>query len=40
VVVELSPKLRETATPMRWFRNEKQGFMHDSTVEPVKPPTR
>lgn len=36
VVVELSPKLREAGTPMRWYRNETQGFLHESTVETVK----
>jgi len=32
-VVELSPKLRESGTPMRWYKNETRGFMHASTVE-------
>jgi hypothetical protein len=36
VVVELTPKLREVGTPMRWYRGEKRGFMHQSTVEVVK----
>lgn len=34
VLVELSPKLRETGMPMRWYKNEKQGWLHDSYVEP------
>jgi len=36
LVVELSPKLRELGTPMRWYKDEKRGFMHESTVEFVK----
>ena len=36
VVVELSPKLRELGTPMRWYKDEKRGFMHESTVEFIK----
>jgi hypothetical protein len=36
VVVELSPKLREVGIPMRWYRGEKRGYMHESTVEFVK----
>lgn len=36
VVVELSPKLREVGTPMRWYRGETRGYMHESTVEFVK----
>ena len=39
--VELTPKLRETGTPMRWYRNETRGFVHTSTVEAVPaPPAR
>lgn len=34
VLVELSPKLRETGIPMRWYKNEKQGWLHESYVEP------
>jgi hypothetical protein len=37
VTVELKPELRKTATPMRWYKNETRGFIHDSQVEPVKP---
>jgi hypothetical protein len=33
VLVELSPKLRETGIPMRWYKSEKQGWLHDSYVE-------
>lgn len=36
VLVKLSPELRKTATPMRWYKNEDRGWMHQSTVEPVK----
>ena len=35
VLVELSPKLRETGIPMRWYKNEKQGWLHDSYLEPT-----
>ena len=34
VLVELSPKLRETGTPMRWYKGEKQGWLHESYLEP------
>ena len=33
VLVELSPKLRETGIPMRWYKSEKQGWLHDSYLE-------
>jgi uncharacterized protein YgiM (DUF1202 family) len=36
VVVELSAKLRETGIPMRWYRGETRGYMHESTVEFVR----
>jgi hypothetical protein len=36
VTVELTPELRKTATPMRWYKNETRGFVHDSQLEPVK----
>ncbi len=35
-VVEISPKLRTTGTPMRWYKDEKRGFRHESTVETLK----
>jgi hypothetical protein len=41
--VRLSPELRRTGIPMRWYKNEALGFVHDSTVDvlkgtaPVKP---
>jgi hypothetical protein len=31
--VRLSPELRRTGTPMRWYKNEETGFVHESTVE-------
>ena len=34
VTVELRPELRKTATPMRWYKNETRGFVHDSQLEP------
>jgi hypothetical protein len=34
--VNLSPALRHTGIPMRWYRNEQSGFVHESTVEVVK----
>lgn len=33
VRVRLSPELRRVGTPMRWYRNEDTGFVHESTVE-------
>jgi hypothetical protein len=33
VLVELSPKLRETGIPMRWYKSEKQGWLHESYIE-------
>ncbi|MEO8069895.1 MAG: hypothetical protein ABI652_00715 [Acidobacteriota bacterium] len=35
--VALTPDLRQKATPIRWYRNETRGFVHDSTVELVAP---
>jgi hypothetical protein len=34
--VTLSPELRRTGIPMRWYKNEPTGFVHESTVEVVK----
>jgi hypothetical protein len=31
--VRLSPELRSLGTPMRWYKNEDTGFVHESTVE-------
>jgi hypothetical protein len=33
VTVELTPELRKTATPMRWYKNESRGYIHDSQLE-------
>ncbi len=42
--VRLSPELRTTGIPMRWYANEQLGFVHESTVDvvkgPVPPPKR
>ncbi len=37
IQVRLTPDLRKTGMVMRWYKNEDRGWMHDSTVEPVKP---
>jgi len=37
IQVRLSPEVRETGMPMRWYKNETSGWMHDSTVEFVTP---
>lgn len=36
VQVQLAPELRQLGVPMRWYRNETSGFVHDSTVEILK----
>jgi uncharacterized protein YgiM (DUF1202 family) len=36
IQVKLSPELRKTGIPMRWYENETLGFVHESTVEAVK----
>ena len=36
IEVALSPDLRKVGTPMRWYRNEGTGFVHESTVEAAK----
>ena len=30
--VRLAPELRDTGIVMRWYRNEEEGWMHESTV--------
>lgn len=35
--VQVTPELRKTGMVMRWYKNENRGWMHDSTVEVVKP---
>jgi hypothetical protein len=36
--VKLSPELRKAGVPMRWYKNEEFGFVHDSTVEIMRGP--
>jgi uncharacterized protein YgiM (DUF1202 family) len=40
IQVQLTPELRKTGMVMRWYKNEDRGWMHDSTVEVVKGPTK
>jgi len=35
--VLLSPDIRKTGMPMRWYKNEASGWVHDSMVEFVTP---
>jgi uncharacterized protein YgiM (DUF1202 family) len=37
VQVGLSPELRKTGTVMRWYKNENNGWIHDSMLDVVKP---
>jgi uncharacterized protein YgiM (DUF1202 family) len=37
IQVGLSPELRRTAMVMRWYKNENNGWIHDSMIEVVKP---
>ena len=37
VQVGLSPELRKSGLVMRWYKNESNGWIHDSLVEVVKP---
>jgi hypothetical protein len=37
VHVGLSPALRKTGLVMRWYKNEDNGWIHDSLLEVVKP---
>jgi uncharacterized protein YgiM (DUF1202 family) len=36
VQVSLSPELRKTGMVMRWYKNENNGWIHDSMLEIVK----
>src|SRR5262245_2076146 len=36
IEVALSPELRKVGTPMRWYEDERTGFVHESTVDPFK----
>src|SRR5262245_15936604 len=40
IQVRLSPEMRKTGMPMRWYKNESSGWMHDSTVEFLTPETK
>jgi uncharacterized protein YgiM (DUF1202 family) len=40
IQVSLSPELRKTGMVMRWYKNETNGWVHDSMVEVVKPPEK
>lgn len=40
IQVRLTPEFRKTGMVMRWYKNEDKGWMHDSTVEIVKPEAR
>jgi hypothetical protein len=35
--VRLTPEMRKTGIVMRWYKQEDNGWMHDSTVEVIKP---
>jgi hypothetical protein len=37
VQVGLSPALRKTGMVMRWYKNEENGWIHDSMLDVVKP---
>ena len=37
VQVGLSPDLRKTGMVMRWYKNENNGWIHDSMLEATKP---
>ncbi len=37
VQVGLSPELRKTGMVMRWYKNESNGWIHDSMLDVVKP---
>jgi hypothetical protein len=37
IQVQLSPEMRNTGIPMRWYKNETSGWLHDSTVEFLTP---
>jgi uncharacterized protein YgiM (DUF1202 family) len=40
IQVRLTPELRKTGMVLRWYKNEESGWMHDSTVEVLKPGER
>jgi uncharacterized protein YgiM (DUF1202 family) len=37
IQVGLTPDMRKSGMVMRWYKNENRGWMHDSTVEVLKP---
>jgi hypothetical protein len=37
VQVSLAPELRKTGLVMRWYKNESNGWIHDSMLDVVKP---
>jgi uncharacterized protein YgiM (DUF1202 family) len=37
VQVGLSPELRKTGMVMRWYKNENNGWIHDSMLDALKP---
>jgi len=37
IQVRLSPELRKVGILMRWYKNEDSGFVHESTVEVIRP---
>jgi hypothetical protein len=37
IQVGLSPELRKTGMVMRWYKNENNGWIHDSMIDVVKP---
>ena len=37
IQVSLSPALRKTGMVMRWYKNENNGWIHDSMIEVAKP---
>src|SRR4029453_3640782 len=37
VQVGLSPELRKTGMVMRWYKNENNGWIHDSLLDALKP---
>jgi uncharacterized protein YgiM (DUF1202 family) len=37
IQVGLSPELRKSGMVMRWYKNENNGWIHDSMLEVVKP---
>jgi len=37
IQVGLSPELRKSGMVMRWYKNENNGWIHDSMIEVVKP---